>query len=59
MLNADDLAAMWVCLRENCVIDDATGAEKVRASFIGFFSGAETMLTMMLILRCLFHVDEL
>lgn len=50
---------MWVCLRENCVIDDATGAEKVRASFIGFFSGAETMLTMMLILRCLFHVDEL
>jgi len=28
-LNADDLDAMWVCLRENCVIDDATGAEKV------------------------------
>lgn len=29
LLNADDLDAMWVCLRENCVIDDATGAEKV------------------------------
>ncbi|KAF7145707.1 hypothetical protein RHSIM_Rhsim04G0218600 [Rhododendron simsii] len=28
LLNADDLDAMWVCLRENCVIDDATGAEK-------------------------------
>lgn len=29
LLNADDLDAMWQCLRENCVIDDATGAEKV------------------------------
>ena len=29
LFNADDLDAMWVCLRENCVIDDATGAEKV------------------------------
>lgn len=29
LLNADDLDAMWVCLRENCMIDDATGAEKV------------------------------
>ncbi|GJT42399.1 probable serine/threonine-protein phosphatase 2A regulatory subunit B'' subunit TON2 [Tanacetum coccineum] len=29
LLNADDLDAMWVCLRENCVIDDATGAENV------------------------------
>ncbi|RWW61890.1 hypothetical protein BHE74_00031006, partial [Ensete ventricosum] len=29
LLNADDLDAMWVRLRENCVIDDATGAEKV------------------------------
>ncbi|ESQ41860.1 hypothetical protein EUTSA_v10013373mg [Eutrema salsugineum] len=29
LLNADDLAAMWNCLRENCVIDDATGAEKM------------------------------
>ncbi|KAK6914531.1 Protein of unknown function DUF936, plant [Dillenia turbinata] len=28
LLNADDLDAMWVCLRENCVIDDAIGAEK-------------------------------
>ncbi|GKB15194.1 probable serine/threonine-protein phosphatase 2A regulatory subunit B'' subunit TON2 [Tanacetum coccineum] len=28
LLNADDLDAMWVCLGENCVIDDATGAEK-------------------------------
>lgn len=33
LLNADDLDAMWVCLRENCVIDDTTGAEKVSASF--------------------------
>ncbi|XP_017256326.1 probable serine/threonine-protein phosphatase 2A regulatory subunit B'' subunit TON2 isoform X1 [Daucus carota subsp. sativus] len=29
LLNADDLDAMWVCLRQNCVIDDATGAEKM------------------------------
>ncbi|GMP76710.1 hypothetical protein CsSME_00033272 [Camellia sinensis var. sinensis] len=29
LLNADDLDAMWVCFKENCVIDDATGAEKV------------------------------
>ncbi|KHN45749.1 Serine/threonine-protein phosphatase 2A regulatory subunit B'' subunit gamma [Glycine soja] len=29
LLNADDLDAMWVCLRENCIIDDATGAEKM------------------------------
>ncbi|RWW29865.1 hypothetical protein GW17_00005602 [Ensete ventricosum] len=29
LLNADDLDAMWVRLRGNCVIDDATGAEKV------------------------------
>ncbi|CAL5415695.1 unnamed protein product [Camellia sinensis] len=28
LLNADDLDAMWVCFKENCVIDDATGAEK-------------------------------
>ncbi|KAL2470334.1 putative serine/threonine-protein phosphatase 2A regulatory subunit B'' subunit TON2 [Abeliophyllum distichum] len=28
LLNADDFEAMWLCLRENCVIDDATGAEK-------------------------------
>lgn len=33
LLNADDLDAMWVCLRENCVIDDATGAEKVICIF--------------------------
>lgn len=33
LLNADDLDAMWVCLRENCVIDDTTGAEKVSAAF--------------------------
>ncbi|GJZ80372.1 probable serine/threonine-protein phosphatase 2A regulatory subunit B'' subunit TON2, partial [Tanacetum coccineum] len=32
LLNADDLDAMWVCLRENCVIDDATGAEKISTS---------------------------
>ncbi|THF97540.1 hypothetical protein TEA_018372 [Camellia sinensis var. sinensis] len=30
LLNADDLDAMWVCFKENCVIDDATGAEKAR-----------------------------
>lgn len=29
LLNADDLDNMWVCLRENCVIDDSTGAEKM------------------------------
>lgn len=29
LLNADDLDTMWVCLRENCVVDDSTGAEKV------------------------------
>ncbi|XP_024022608.1 probable serine/threonine-protein phosphatase 2A regulatory subunit B'' subunit TON2 [Morus notabilis] len=29
LLNTDDLDVMWVCLRENCVIDDATGAEKM------------------------------
>lgn len=29
LLNADDLDAMLVCLRENCVVDDATNAEKV------------------------------
>ncbi|KAJ0545034.1 hypothetical protein HanIR_Chr08g0345031 [Helianthus annuus] len=28
----DDLDAMWVCLRENCVNDDATGAEKLSTS---------------------------
>ncbi|KAG6434166.1 hypothetical protein SASPL_105788 [Salvia splendens] len=33
LLNADDLDAMWVCLRENCVIDDATGAEKTVTEF--------------------------
>ena len=29
LLNVDDLDAMWVYFKENCVIDDATGAEKV------------------------------
>lgn len=29
LLNADDLDAMWVCLRENCSIDSTTGVEKV------------------------------
>lgn len=37
LLNADDLDAMWVCLRENCVIDDATGAEKVCAPYHFFY----------------------
>ena len=31
LLNSDDLDALWNCLRENCVIDDATGAEKVHS----------------------------
>ncbi|OAE31055.1 hypothetical protein AXG93_4031s1050 [Marchantia polymorpha subsp. ruderalis] len=29
LLNADDLDAMWVCLRENCSIDNANGVEKM------------------------------
>ncbi|GJW22582.1 probable serine/threonine-protein phosphatase 2A regulatory subunit B'' subunit TON2 [Tanacetum coccineum] len=29
LLNSDDLDAMWLCLRENCVIDESTGSEKV------------------------------
>ncbi|KAJ7536115.1 hypothetical protein O6H91_12G056800 [Diphasiastrum complanatum] len=29
LLNADDLDTMWICLRENCVIDDSTGSEKM------------------------------
>ncbi|KAI7989170.1 putative serine/threonine-protein phosphatase 2A regulatory subunit B'' subunit TON2 [Camellia lanceoleosa] len=29
LLNANDLDAMWVCFKENCVIDDATGASKM------------------------------
>ncbi|ERN16935.1 hypothetical protein AMTR_s00057p00185220 [Amborella trichopoda] len=29
LLNADDLDAMWVCLREKCVVDDSTGTEKM------------------------------
>ncbi|CAD5174262.1 unnamed protein product [Musa acuminata subsp. malaccensis] len=29
LLNADDLDAIWVRLRENCVIDDSTGDEKM------------------------------
>ncbi|GJS11177.1 kinase-like domain, phloem protein 2-like protein [Tanacetum coccineum] len=32
LLNADDLDTMWVCLRDNCVIDDANGAEKIHSS---------------------------
>ncbi|GKV38994.1 hypothetical protein SLEP1_g46838 [Rubroshorea leprosula] len=34
LLNADDLDAMWVCLRENCVIDDTTGAEKKQSDLL-------------------------
>lgn len=30
LLNADDLDTMWVLLRENCSIDEASGTEKVR-----------------------------
>ena len=33
LLNTDDPDAMWVCLRENCVIDDATGAEKISSIY--------------------------
>jgi hypothetical protein len=40
LLNADDLDAMWVCLRENCVIDDATGAEKVGCFMYLYFRPA-------------------
>ncbi|KAL7608036.1 hypothetical protein Lser_V15G10524 [Lactuca serriola] len=29
LLNSDDLDAMWLILRENCVIDETTGSEKV------------------------------
>lgn len=29
LLNSDDLDAMWLCLRENCVIDESNGTEKV------------------------------
>ena len=29
LLNSDDLDAMWLILRENSVIDEATGCEKV------------------------------
>ncbi|XP_024995484.1 probable serine/threonine-protein phosphatase 2A regulatory subunit B'' subunit TON2 [Cynara cardunculus var. scolymus] len=29
LLDADDLDAMWLCLRENCVVDEATGSERV------------------------------
>lgn len=32
LLNADDLDAMWVCLRENCSIDSSNGVEKVSRS---------------------------
>ncbi|KAK6914536.1 Protein of unknown function DUF936, plant [Dillenia turbinata] len=34
LLNGDNLDAMWVCLRENCVIDDATGAVKEMEEYI-------------------------
>lgn len=30
LLNADDLDTMWVLLRENCSVDEASGTEKVR-----------------------------
>ncbi|GJQ88920.1 hypothetical protein Tco_0000059 [Tanacetum coccineum] len=36
LLNADDLDTMWVCLRDNCVIDDATGAEKMNQEELPF-----------------------
>ncbi|KAJ9549573.1 hypothetical protein OSB04_022116 [Centaurea solstitialis] len=29
LLDGDDLDAMWLCLRENCVIDEATSSERV------------------------------
>ncbi|KAJ4908153.1 putative serine/threonine-protein phosphatase 2A regulatory subunit B'' subunit TON2 [Raphanus sativus] len=55
LLNSDDLAAMWNCLRENCVIDDGTGAEKTSVTLplyvpnksapnvVGFFSPSNFM----------------
>lgn len=45
LLNADDLDAMWVCLRENCVIDDATGAEKVIYFWLDIFGNMPHKLT--------------
>lgn len=45
LLNADDLDAMWVCLRENCVIDDATGAEKVHMYFQKFMRTCTIFIT--------------
>ncbi|CAN1129694.1 Probable serine/threonine-protein phosphatase 2A regulatory subunit B'' subunit TON2 [Linum perenne] len=44
LLNADDLDAMWVCLRENCVIDDATGAEKVRIGVTEYLRNMSQLL---------------
>ncbi|KAE8711937.1 putative serine/threonine-protein phosphatase 2A regulatory subunit B'' subunit TON2 [Hibiscus syriacus] len=41
LLNADDLDAMWVCLRENCVIDDAT--EQIGPKCRRFFSPSNFM----------------
>ncbi|GKB86168.1 probable serine/threonine-protein phosphatase 2A regulatory subunit B'' subunit TON2 [Tanacetum coccineum] len=45
LLNADDLDARWVCLRENCVIDDAPGAEKnkIGPEYCRFFSPSNFM----------------
>lgn len=54
LLNADDLDAMWVCLRENCVIDDATNAEKVLASISIYFMQHQIILTFFIQIQLLF-----
>ncbi|CAL5347025.1 unnamed protein product [Camellia sinensis] len=41
LLNADDLDAMWVCFKENCVIDDAT--EQIGPKCRRFFSPSNFM----------------
>lgn len=52
--NADDLDAMWVCLRENCVIDDATNAEKVLGSISIYFMQHQIILTFFIQIQLLF-----
>ena len=39
LLDGDDLDAMWLCLRENCVIDEATGSERVPCQNVACYFG--------------------
>ena len=57
LLNADDLDAMWVCLRENCVIDDATNAEKVLASIPIYFLQCQILLTFLTQIQLFFNIS--